>query len=230
MSACQKYMSFPCLVTAGRGTRRPPCKEMGRTKILVNRGAKEVECETLCPLRSEADFPENPMRSVLHQEREAESWKLESVHKEAGFLFSQLHCKLNVGNIKYFMPWQKLVFPYGKEKKGRIPQKTFKMERMFQGFVSQRPNVLKPERECFWTWLFCQQQLCLSRKQKPSQLLCTFISQQNVFIHLLSRPCNSLQLSCFILLFPAFIILVHKQFCKMDLQKCFFGRELLSGL
>lgn len=88
MSACQKYMSFPCLVTAGRGTRRPPCKEMGRTKILVNRGAKEVECETLCPLRSEADFPENPMRSVLHQEREAESWKLESVHKEAGFLFS----------------------------------------------------------------------------------------------------------------------------------------------
>lgn len=88
MSTCQKYMSFPCLVTAGRGTRRPPCKEMGRTKILVNRGAKEVECETLCPLRSEADFPGNPMRSVLHQEREAESWKLESVHKEAGFLFS----------------------------------------------------------------------------------------------------------------------------------------------
>jgi len=38
----------------------------------MNRGAKEVECETLCPLRSEANFPGNPMRPVLHQEREAE--------------------------------------------------------------------------------------------------------------------------------------------------------------
>lgn len=62
-----------------------------------------------------------------------ESQKLESVHKEAAFLFSYLHCKLNMQNknTKYFMPWQKLDFPHGEEKREGFLRKLLKWRGCF---------------------------------------------------------------------------------------------------
>lgn len=75
-----------CLVTAVRGTRRSPCKEIGRSKLSVNRGAKEMECENW------------GQRKISHEASRAprtggrESQKLESVHKKAAFLFCSTKC------------------------------------------------------------------------------------------------------------------------------------------
>lgn len=62
---------------------------MGGTEILVNKGANQVQCETLRLLMPEANFPGNPMKPhLLHQVQEAENQELKRAHKEAGFVFA----------------------------------------------------------------------------------------------------------------------------------------------
>jgi len=64
---------------------------------------------------------------------------------------------------------------------------------------------------------------CFTRRQKSSQLFYapSFPSKMfsSISFHILATVSIKL---CIILLLPAFIILVHTQFCKMDLQKCGF--------
>lgn len=87
-----RNMSLPCLSTAVRGTRRPPCKDMGRAKILVNREAKDVECETWCP-QVRGKFPRKSHEASPSAPRTGgrESQELENVQKGAVFLFSLLY-------------------------------------------------------------------------------------------------------------------------------------------
>lgn len=84
-----RNMSLPCLLTAMRGTRRPPHKEMGRAKILLNREAKKVECETWCP-QVRGKFPMKSHEASPSAPRTGgrKIQELENVQKEAGFLFS----------------------------------------------------------------------------------------------------------------------------------------------
>lgn len=128
-----RNMSLPCLVTAVRGRRRPHCKERLKTKILVTRGATEVKRETLRPLRSEASFPGNPIKPVLlHQEQEAERARsLKAFTREPGFQFSFLYCKFNLGIVKYFMPWQKLIFLCGEEEREGFLRELLKLRGFF---------------------------------------------------------------------------------------------------
>lgn len=73
-----RNMSFPCLLMAVGGIRTSQ-KQVEKTKIPVNRRAKEVEYETLQPLRSEATFSGNPWDqsfcNKIGRQREMEAWQ-----------------------------------------------------------------------------------------------------------------------------------------------------------
>lgn len=123
LRACQKYNPSLPSDSCERNHRRSRGEKIGRTEMLMNKGANEVECET-----------QHLLRSLVPRTGGRERQRLKRVHKEAGFQFCSVALEIKCGKYQIVQTLAEAPSPlphHGKER-DRFLRKLLKLKGCFE--------------------------------------------------------------------------------------------------